>query len=83
MPRDDWAKAKAADFGGKAKASGEFFTREPAKPKRTRRKKAKKTPCVKCGSHSESMSSQRFKDGSSHVRVNCAECGKYKRWAKL
>lgn len=88
MPRDDWAKAKAIDFGRKAKASGEYEQARSGRPFRrhpgrgSRKVTAKSVPCAKCGSRKETLTVQKFKDSSVHVRADCKKCGTFKKWNK-
>lgn len=38
--------------------------------------------CPYCGGEDATMRWETFSNGTTHIRVECATCGKYLRWAK-
>jgi hypothetical protein len=77
MPRDDWGRLAARDLGRRAIRSGNYDRLETD---REARRNAEVVNCPKCRSLDVKRRERRFKDGSEHVEVRCAKCGRHIKW---
>lgn len=82
MPKDAFEAPRRRDIGNRALREGNYERPLPRRKHQRQRKSLSVAVCPYCGSKRTKRSKAKFRDGTLHVRLDCAACSRFVKWGE-